>query len=108
MHLPGRNLDFRFSFSPERSSTARSALEQLFGDGIFGDGSLAQPEKIFTITKIKIRNHLNYTDSFQKEQSRRIMYEKRTNNSDRGRSCTVFSSCELNVDILHMVTTEKN
>ena len=46
MHLPGRNLDFRFSFSPERSSTARSALEQLFGDGIFGDGSLAQPEKI--------------------------------------------------------------
>ena len=44
MHLPGRYVDFRFSFSPERSSKARSALEQLFGDGKFGDGSLAQPE----------------------------------------------------------------
>ena len=45
MHLPGGYVDFRFSFSPERSSKARSDLEQLFGDGKFGDGSLAQPEK---------------------------------------------------------------
>ena len=45
MHLPGGYVDFRFSFSTEKSSKARSALEQLFGDGKFGDGSLAQPEK---------------------------------------------------------------
>jgi hypothetical protein len=58
MHLPGRNLDFRFSFSPERSSTARSALEQLFGDGIFGDGSLAQSDYPPRHRKTEIRTRM--------------------------------------------------
>ena len=64
MHLPGRNLDLRFSFSPERSSKERSALEQLFGDEKFGDGSLAQPD----IELVDSRPWLGGVDRHQKGQ----------------------------------------
>ena len=64
MHLTGRNLDFRFSLSPWRSSEARLALEQLFGDEKFGDGSLAQPD----IELVDSRPWLGGVDRHQKGQ----------------------------------------
>ena len=64
MHLPGRYVHFRFSFSPQRSSKARLALEQLFGDGKkFRDGNLAQRDCMRCSSGMDKENPLNSATS---------------------------------------------